>query len=69
MKLTELDLLKNFYNSTDGANWLVNTNWDMGATSQCGWADQSVQYPWPYEAPPVDAPRAAIAHTSALPCR
>lgn len=53
MKLNELDLLKNFYNVTGGADWVDNTNWDIGATSQCGWVDNSVPDGWPYVAPEV----------------
>lgn len=41
LRLNELDLLKRFYNVTGGAGWVRNDNWDEGATSQCGWVDQS----------------------------
>ena len=53
LRLDELHELKNFYNATSGANWTVNTNWDLGATSQCGFSDQSIPSGWPYVAPPV----------------
>jgi hypothetical protein len=48
--------LKNFYNTTGGASWSLNTNWDIGATSQCGWVDQAIPTGWPYVAPPVSQP-------------
>jgi len=56
LRLSDLDALKNFYNVTSGADWTVNTNWDLGATSQCGWADQSVGPDYPYVAPAVEDP-------------
>lgn len=56
LRLNELDQLKLFYNVTSGADWSVNTNWDIGASSQCGWSDQSVHSPWPYQAPAPDPP-------------
>jgi hypothetical protein len=43
--------LKRFYNVTSGADWTINTNWDLDATSQCGWADNSIPPGWPYNAP------------------
>ena len=55
LRLNELDELKAFYNSTNGASWTTNTNWDIGATSQCGWVDNSIPQGWPYVAPPVPA--------------
>ena len=46
-----LTALKLFYNTTSGADWTTNTNWDMEATSQCGFVDQSIGKDWPYVAP------------------
>jgi len=56
MRLNELELLKNFYNVTNGAEWNTNTNWDIAANSQCGYEDQSISANWPYDAPAVTPP-------------
>jgi len=53
LRLDELHELKAFYNLTNGASWTTNTNWDLGADSQCGHVDQSIPAGWPYEAPAV----------------
>jgi len=57
LRLNELDLLKNFYNVTNGAEWQTNTNWHIAANSQCGYVDQSISPNWPYVAPEVEAPQ------------
>ena len=56
LRLDELEMLKALYNSTNGANWTNNENWDLDATSQCGFVDQSIPEGWPYVAPPVPKP-------------
>jgi len=56
LRLNELTALKLFYNTTSGADWTTNTNWDMEATSQCGFVDQSIGKDWPYVAPELPRP-------------
>ena len=60
LRLRELEVLKAFYNSTSGAGWTVNTNWDEGANSQCGWVDQSIPAGWPYYAPEMELPTGPV---------
>ena len=48
--------LKALYNATQGPDWTNNENWDIGATSQCGYADLSIPQGWPYYAPEMQQP-------------
>ena len=53
LRVAELEMLKAFYNVTNGAEWTNNENWDLEALNQCGQVDNSIGEGWPYIAPEV----------------
>lgn len=56
LRLAELEMLKAFYNATNGAEWTNNENWDLASLSQCGWVDATIGPGWPYIAPETEQP-------------